>query len=38
MGSAKPGPSAAWFDKFLANEQPHMGQWANNYNVAQLQL
>ena len=38
MGSAKPGPSAAWFDKFLANEQAHMGQWANNYNVAQLQL
>ena len=26
MGSAKSGPSAAWFDKFVANEQAHMGQ------------
>ena len=26
MGSAKSGPSTAWFDKFLANEQAHMGQ------------
>ena len=26
MGSAKSGPSAAWFDKFLANGQAHMGQ------------
>ena len=26
MGSAKSGPSAAWFDKFLANGQIHMGQ------------
>ena len=26
MGFAKSGPSAAWFDKFLANEQAHMGQ------------
>ena len=26
MGSAKSGPSAAWFDKFLAHEQAHMGQ------------
>ena len=31
MGSAKSGPSAAWFDKFLAHGQAHMGQmgkWA----------
>ena len=26
MGSAKSGPSAAWFDKFWANGQGHMGQ------------
>ena len=26
MGSAKYGPSAAWFDKFLANGQAHMEQ------------
>ena len=26
MGSAKSGPSAAWFDKFLAHGQAHMGQ------------
>ena len=26
MGSAKSGPSAAWFDKFLADGQTHMGQ------------
>ena len=26
MGSAKSGPSVAWFDKFLANGQAHMGQ------------
>ena len=26
MGSANSGPSAAWFDKFLANGQAHMGQ------------
>ena len=26
MGSAKSGPSAAWFDKFLAHGQNHMGQ------------
>ena len=25
-GSAKSGPSAAWFDKFLAHGQAHMGQ------------
>ena len=25
-GSAKSGPSAAWFDKFLAHGQTHMGQ------------
>ena len=37
MGSAKSGPSAAWFDKFLANGQAHRGKWANNYDVAQLQ-
>ena len=31
MGSTKSGPSAAWFDKFLAHGQAHMGQmgvWA----------
>ena len=26
MGSAKSGPSAAWFDKFWADGQTHMGQ------------
>ena len=26
MGSAKYGPSAAWFDKFLAYVQAHIGQ------------
>ena len=26
MGSTKSGPSAAWFDKFLAHGQTHMGQ------------
>ena len=26
MGSAKSGPSAAWFDKFFAHGQAHMGQ------------
>ena len=26
MGFAKSGPSAAWFDKFLAHGQTHMGQ------------
>ena len=26
MGSEKSGPSAAWFDKFLAHGQTHMGQ------------
>ena len=26
MGSAKSGPSAAWFDKFLAHGQAHVGQ------------
>ena len=26
MGSAKSGPSAAWFDKFLANGQTRVGQ------------
>ena len=26
MGSAKSGPSAAWFDKFLAHGQTHIGQ------------
>ena len=26
MGSAKSGPSAAWFDKFLVHGQAHMGQ------------
>ena len=31
MGSAKSGPSAAWFDKFLAHGQAHMGKWANNW-------
>ena len=26
MGSIKSGPSAAWFDKFLADGQTHVGQ------------
>ena len=26
MGSTKSGPSGAWFDKFLAHEQAHIGQ------------
>ena len=26
IGSAKSGPSAAWFDKFLAHGQAHVGQ------------
>ena len=26
MGSAKSGPSAAWFDKFLADGQTNVGQ------------
>ena len=26
MGSTNSGPSAAWFDKFLADGQTHMGQ------------
>ena len=26
MGSAKYGPTAIWFDKFLAYGQAHMGQ------------
>ena len=26
MGSAKSAPSAAWFDKFLAQGQAHLGQ------------
>ena len=26
MGSAKSGPSAAWFGKFLADGQTHLGQ------------
>ena len=38
MSSAKSGPSAAWFDKFLAHGQTHMGKWANNYDSAQLQV
>ena len=38
MGSAKSGPSAAWFDKFLPMGKPIWGQWANNYDVAQLQV
>ena len=38
MGSAKSGPSAAWFDKFLTHGQAHMGQWAINYDVAQLEV
>ena len=39
MGSAKYGPSAAWFGKFLAHGQAHVGQMgANNYDAAQLQV
>ena len=36
-GFVKSGPSAAWFDKFLAHGQAHMGQWANDYKSAQLE-
>ena len=40
MGSAKSGPSTAWFDKFLANGQAHMGQMGNtklhNYRSRQV--
>ena len=38
MGSAKSDPSAASFDKFLAQGKPVWGKWANNYDVAQLQV
>ena len=38
MGSTKSGPSAAWFDKFLADGQTHVGQMGNNYGSAQLQV
>ena len=38
MGSAKSGPSAAWFDKFLAHGQAHMGQMGKYYDVAQLRV
>ena len=34
MGSAKSGPSAAWFDM----GKPIWGKWANNYDSAQLQV
>ena len=36
MGSAKSGPSAAWFDKFWPMGKPIWGKWANNYDSAQL--
>ena len=40
MGSTKSGPSTAWFDKFLANGQAHMGQMGNtklhNYRSRQV--
>ena len=39
MGSAKSGPSAAWFDKFLAHGQAHMGQitmTVHNYRSRQV--
>ena len=49
MGSAKSDPSAAPLDKFLAQGQAHMPhmphshlpicpKWANDYDVAQLQV
>ena len=38
MGSAKSDPSAASFDKFLPRGMPIWGKWANNYDVAQLQV
>ena len=38
MGSAKSGPSAAWFDKLWPMGKPIRGKWANNYDVAQLQV
>ena len=34
MGSAKSGPSAAWFDKFLAHGQAHMGQIRASYRYS----
>ena len=39
MDSAKSGPSAAWFDKFLAHGQAHMGQitmTVHNYKSRQV--
>ena len=39
MGSAKSGPSAAWFDKFVAHGQAHMGQITmtlHNYRSRQV--
>ena len=39
MGSAKSGPSAAWFDKFSAHEQTHIGQitmTVHNYRSRQV--
>ena len=39
MGSAKSGPSAAWFDKFLADGQTHVGQITmavHNYRSRQV--
>ena len=39
MGSTKSGPSAAWFDKFLAHGQAHMGQITmtlHNYRSRQV--
>ena len=39
LGSAKSGPSAAWFDKFSAHEQTHIGQitmTVHNYRSRQV--
>ena len=38
MCSAMSEPSAASYYKFLAHGQAHVGQMANNYDVAQLQV
>ena len=38
MGSANSGPSAAWFDKFLAHGQTHIGANGQITDSAQLQV
>ena len=38
MGSAKSGPSAAWFDKLLAHGQAQMGKWLTLHNYRSRQV